>query len=103
MTYDSTKLRLLTDRLVADGMNHWVYDTEDAATDVDDAGYISNAKKGLKTPGIGMIVGDQVTVRQWTDITDMSTGLLKVTTHIVTTIADAGATLGAGVQLYSST
>ena len=67
----------------------WSYESEDASTVVDAAGYITNASK------LGMKVGDIVYV------TDTNASPIIVTTHVVTAItagaadlSDLGATLG---------
>lgn len=92
MAFSATQLRLLTDRLVADGMNEWTYDdTADIATVVA-AGYITGVG-----PTKGMAVGDKVTYRQFDSLTTKAT-LISVSVHYVTAIsATTGAvTLTAG-------
>jgi hypothetical protein len=97
MAYDNSELRLLTDRLVADGMNHWTYDTEDAVATVIADQYISDAQS------IKMSVGDKVTIRVYDDLTDKSEAPLSVTDHYVTAIDADGATLSAAGMQASGT
>lgn len=94
MAYDKTQLRLLVPRTNADGMNAWTLDSVDALSTIEASGYISNALKALATPGVGMIVGDKIIVRRWTDLTSkIAANLLSVTEHIVLAVVAAGATL----------
>lgn len=103
MAYVATELRLLTDRLVADGMNHWVYDTpsSDTLATVIAANYITNALKALATPGVGMQVGDKVTVRRFTSTA--KTAVVSITEHFVTEVSSDGATLSAANQETAGT
>lgn len=60
MSYASKHFRSVLNMGGAVGGNMWVYDTVDATTDVDAAGYVSDAKaKGVRK-------GDLVLVRIWT-------------------------------------
>jgi hypothetical protein len=95
MTYNRAQLFLLTDRLVADGMNEWVYDTADSIATVIAAGYISDAHKG-DSNGQGMSVGDKVTIRRFADVSTKAS-ILSVTEHYVTAVVlGTGATLSSG-------
>lgn len=95
MTYDTKQLKLLTDRLVADGCNLWTYDDTAAVAAVIAADYISDAKKQLGQPGRGLNVGDKVIYRRWSDLTSkIAANLVSVSEHIVVDVADTGAKLG---------
>lgn len=59
--------------------NVWSYKSEDGASDVDAAGYITNAED------LGMRVGDVVFV------TDTNASPIITTTHLVSAISAAGA------------
>jgi hypothetical protein len=99
MAYDRTELRLLTNRMVAEGMNIWQLDSIDTLAVIIASGYISNAKKLLGQDGVGMNVGDKVIVRRYDSLVTKA-NLASVTDHYVTAVADAGATLSeAGASL----
>lgn len=100
MAYDTKQLRLLTDRLVADGMNEWTYDDTVAPSVVAAAGYISDAmKQALQTStgaGRSMQIGDRVVYRQWTDLTaKTAANFVGLSTFVCTALSASGATLGA--------
>lgn len=60
MAYNSNALTCFAQAAGPIGMKIWVYDTVDVTTDVDGAGYITDAKER------GMEKGDLVYVRIWT-------------------------------------
>lgn len=92
MAYDTKQLKLLTDRLVGDGMNIWSYDDTANAATVSAADYISDAGK-LKDKGRGMAVGDIVYLRQWASLTN-KTSITAVAVRVCSAIsATGGATL----------
>ncbi len=94
MSYDKTQLRLLVPRTNADGMNYWTLDSVDPLQTIIAANYISNAAKALASPGVGMIVGDKITVRRWSDLTSkIAANLLSETEHYVSNVTATGATL----------
>lgn len=98
MTYDNTQLHLLTDRMVADGVNKWTYDDTVSPDVVAAAGYISNALKqsGVLGPsgGRGMSVGDVVEYRQWTSLTSkIAANFVGYTDFVVAAVTTSGATL----------
>lgn len=98
MSYDKTQLKLLDDRLVADGLQRWTLDTADSLPVATAPNYISNAFKQSGVTGsgagIGMAVGDEVTIRRWSDLTaKTAANFLGVSTHYVSAVVAAGATL----------
>lgn len=99
MSYDKSQFRMLTSRLVADGMSVWVLDTVDTLAAALAATYISNAMKtltGVNAPGYGVAVGDKVIIRRWTDLTSkIAANFLGFTEHYVLALAETGATLSA--------
>lgn len=99
MSYATAELRLLTDRLVADGMNHWSYDTADSMAAVLATGYFADGGKVLSVSnGRGMALGDKVTVRRWADLSTKTT-ILSVTEHHVNTVnATTGVVTISGTQ-----
>src|SRR5690349_18025326 len=96
MAYDSTKLTCMAQVAGPVGMKVWVYDTADAETTVDGAGYIDDALTR------GMEKGDIVYNRRWTtsvpaDTSEKTTAdgvandLISVFIHFVIGISTAGA------------
>ena len=71
MAYASKHLRKVLDLGGNVGGSLWVYDTVDATTDVDGAGYFSDAKAK------GMLKGDLVLVRIWTTAVPVATSELQ--------------------------
>lgn len=97
MAYDTKQLHLLTDRMVADGMNVWTYDDTVDPSVVAASGYISDAMKQQGVSGRGLSVGDKVIYRRWTSLTSkIAANFVTHTEHIVTDVAAAGATLSLG-------
>jgi hypothetical protein len=96
MSYNSAALGMVAQCPGPLGMKIWVYDTVDVTTDVDGAGYISDALER------GMQKGDLVYVRIWTTAIPTATSELQTAanvaniltamgTHVVLGISTAGA------------
>lgn len=96
MSYNSAALTCFAQAAGPVGMKIWVYDTVDVTTDVDGAGYISDAKER------GMEKGDLVYVRIWTTAIPAETSekqtaagtaniLTAMGTHVCLGISTAGA------------
>lgn len=106
MAYDSTQLRLLSERLVAEGMNIWSYDDTVDPGIVAGPGYISDAQKHNRGRGAGrgVLVGDIIHYRYWVSLT-LKTNLLAKVEFSVTAVTETGATLVpmGGILLTTST
>lgn len=96
MSYNSAALGMAYQCPGPLGKTHWVYDTVDITTDVDGAGYFSDALER------GMQKGDTIEVRIWTTAipttsAEMRTAaataniLTAMGTHVVLGISTAGA------------
>ena len=89
MAYEPLQLRLVSAGLSQGRNRVWVLDTEDAltASGVFGSAYISDAVAR------GMMYGDEVVIRRWSDTDDRTTGMLGEAKAFVSTLSSTAATL----------
>jgi hypothetical protein len=92
MSYNSSYLGKLVESPGPVGMTIWYYDTVDVTTDVDGAGYISDAKKR------GMQKGDLVYVRIWTTAPPVDTSELQTAANAANILTAMGVHVVLGIS-----
>lgn len=84
MPYTTNTLSLAVENGGPIGMRLWVYDTIDATTDIDTAGYVTD---GLAK---GMVKGDVVLVRIWTTAIPTSNAQLRTAAATASVLSAIG-------------